>query len=206
MGGIGREVAPFVRVDAEVEEFLGSVVGDRIAVLVCDHAVVFVGVNEGGMRPLGGRFFEERDKAATIEAQAIGGSARECEKRRIKVNTLDETLAHSRRFSRRVNEQRDAVSDMVNRVLAPQAVLGEVVAVVAPKDDDRVVRLAGFLERGEDAPDLRVRIRHAGEIALDEFASFVVSHAFVPFRGVLAHAGADVLLKHFALCALGQFR
>src|SRR5690606_16814826 len=54
------------------------------------------------------------------------------------------------------------------RVLPGDPLLAEMPAVVAPDDDDRVLREPALLQRIEDAPDLRVDEAGAGEVAADE--------------------------------------
>lgn len=87
--------------------------------------------------------------------------------------------------------------DFVGGMLAPFAVVAEVVAVVAPEDDDGVFGEAGFIECVDKVTDLRVHVADRGAIAVDEFAGFGVVEIFDIARDVgvifqLAPAGAIV--------------
>ena len=68
------------------------------------------------------------------------------------------------------DEEGDAVGLFVVGVLGPDAVVAEVVAVVAPEDDDGVLGEAGAVEFVEDPADLGVHVAEGGVVAVDELA------------------------------------
>ena len=73
------------------------------------------------------------------------------------------------------HDQRRARGPLEQRLLHPLATLAEMVAVIAEKDDDRVVRQLQPIERVEHAPDVGVekrdgRVVGACRLALPFFA------------------------------------
>jgi len=61
-------------------------------------------------------------------------------------------------------------------VLAPPGVLAELPAVVAPQDNDRLVRQAQPVEFVEDATQLRVHVADGGVVAMFELARQIVGN------------------------------
>ena len=76
------------------------------------------------------------------------------------------------------DDERDVGGDLVGGVLAPFAVVAEVVAVVTPEDDHGVLGEAGFIEGRDDAADLGVHVADGGAVAVDELAGFGVVEFF----------------------------
>ena len=91
------------------------------------------------------------------------------------IEQLDDPGRTARPPSRRGNNHRDARPDLEQRVvLRPLPLLAEVVAVVAPEEDDRRVAEAELVQLGEHAADVPVGEAGAGPVgALQKIANCV---------------------------------
>ena len=184
---VQREVRPLVRVPAQVVEFLRAVgVVDVAPVLGAHRMVVLIVRRDGGPRARGFRVLQLRREAVAFDSLARRQVA-EFEQRRINVEQLHGlTAPRGRRHARPGKDERHARRAFPQRVLARDAFLAEVPAVVAPEHDDRVPAAARGIERVEHAADLRVHKARAREVGAHE-------------RPPLAHAA-----QH-AQARLGQF-
>ena len=81
--------------------------------------------------------------------------------------------ADARLHAGRNDDERHARAFLEKRLLRPQAVLAELVAVVAGEQNDRVFIEVQFLESREHAADLRIHPRGRGVIGAAGFASLV---------------------------------
>src|SRR3954451_12748971 len=77
-------------------------------------------------------------------------------------------------LSRDADDKRHACGDFPVRALVPSAVLAELIAVVAPEDDQGVFAQAEAVELGDDAADLGVGVADAREIAVNGLALYLV--------------------------------
>ena len=69
---------------------------------------------------------------------------------------------------RRGDDEGDSSGEFVVVGFGPDALFAEVDAVVAPEDDDGVVRQAELIEFVEEAADLGVDVAHASVVAVAE--------------------------------------
>ena len=76
--------------------------------------------------------------------------------------------------ARRFDDQRGVHRGLEAAVLAPECMLAQVPAVVAPKYDDCVVGQAEAVELVEQLADLGVGIAHAGVIAVNQIAGRII--------------------------------
>ena len=164
MPGIGREVVPLVRVGDEVEELVarGLGIADQLPAVAPDHALhvreraegravspVLPAAEDGGHAP-------PLDPLGDLDAGQVAD-------RRIEVAEVDlGAPALPLGEARPGDDQGHADGVLVHVLLAVQAVAADRQPLVAREDDDRVVRLAGLLQGGQDAADLRVHVRDHG--------------------------------------------
>lgn len=88
----------------------------------------------------------------------------------VDVDELDQGVAAAAAAAhpRRADDQRRVQRGVEGAVFAPQAVLAELPAVIAPEDHDRAVAQLPFVEGGEDASDLRVGVARGGLVAVNQ--------------------------------------
>ena len=183
--GVVAEVVPFVGVFFEVVEGGTCFFGKGEAVAVGDEAVAAFGTGVGDVVPVGiwgGGVVEEGGEAVAVELDgAGGGDACEVENSGVEVGVVDDVLgALAAFYAEGFDDEGGAHGDMVGGVFAPEAVVGEVVAVVAPGDDDGVVVEAFVFEGLDDFAHLGVYVAGAGHVATDEFLGGLVIDALVP--------------------------
>src|SRR5262249_52566221 len=85
---------------------------------------------------------------------------------------------------------REGGGAVVIGVFAPHAVIAEMPAMVAPDDDDGVLRQFQFIQGIQQLSELRIHITHRGVIAVNERARF-----FIVQRSDLGNVG---ILSQFA--------
>src|SRR5690606_15434116 len=72
--------------------------------------------------------------------------------------------------ARPCKDQRDARRLLHIGVLGPDAMIAEMIAMIAPQDDDRIIRKPFAFERLQHLADLDVDIGNAGIIAVQQLA------------------------------------
>jgi hypothetical protein len=97
-------------------------------------------------------------------------------------------------LARHGDDQRHTGTLFKQAHLLPEAVLSQVVTVIAREDDDRVVGQVESLECIEDASDLRVHERDTGEIRLHGLPAQLVVQQFVLLLVASKGCGRKVLL------------
>ena len=106
---------------------------------------------------------------ALAVASGDGWQAGEIEKRGEDVDALHERRGRlAPAHAGGGNDQRDPGRLLVVGVLAPQTVVAEMPAVIAPQDHDRVVGETGVIEGVEEFAHLRIHEARGGVIAMDQ--------------------------------------
>ena len=204
-GGVfGGEVLGFEGVGLVVVEFEFGI-GDRSAgFFPFDHAVaggadgaaeeVVAGVDvDDAVAGFGGGVGEDGGEAFAVEAFA-GGEAGEFDQGGVDVDGFDEGGGFGvLSFAGGGDDEGDAGGLLVVGVFAPEAVVAEVPAVVAPEDDDGVGGEGGGVQGVEDEAELGVHVGGGGIVAVDEAAGGgVVDVAFFGHVAVLAEFAAEL--------------
>ena len=144
-----------------------------------------------------GRIAQQRDERAAVERGGRRQVAQLAEGRE-QVDALHDPGrgGPGRTHPGYADDQRRPQGFLEQRVLAPDAVLAQVPAVVTPQGDDRVFAQAQLVEPCEHPADQRVDVGHAGR---------VVPTQLVRVGGVLARVAAvvGVLVEHLAAAVPG---
>ena len=183
MLGLGRDVDGLVRVADLVVE-LGGV--DGIVVPVAPEgqapAVIADAVTHERFAGVAARILADGDGTHGgggvvqhgLEADAFDvlglGQAAEVREGGVDVDELGEREALAARglLAGGADDQRRPRGDLKVGVLVPESVLAELPAVVAPEDDDGIVRQAFLLEGVQHEADLRVHVADGGVVTVTE--------------------------------------
>src|SRR5258706_1910437 len=180
MAGIVDQVFVFLRIGLIVVELSALVAVVPFGVTVASGAYTVAGelaapdLRESGPVPFRRRIIEERPEtdAGKIFRRR---EAAQISEGRIKVHKLYGALAGFAvaAGSGRDDDQRDAGGVLKEALLHPKAMFTEMVAVVAPEHDDRIVPKFEPAHGVNEAPDLRVHEGDGGVIGLLAFAGLI---------------------------------
>ena len=112
------------------------------------------------------RIIKHRGNVFSLEA---GGhcEAAEARDRGIEIEQFDQRIADRRLLARDADDERHPRGLIAQADLRPEIVLTKMITVVAGEDHNRVVRLAGFFQRGEHLAHLRIHVGDAGIISAE---------------------------------------
>jgi len=172
--GLRGHIGPFVGIVDHVVEFLAAIGINNVAPLFAAHSVVaLVVTGDGGTLAFRRGIFELRRQADAFQVIAFRQTS-ELDERRIDVEQLGGLIAALTCGDARAGkDERDLRAVIPEAVFAGDLFLAEMPAVITPHDDDGVIAMAGLIERGEQAADLRIGEAGTREVAADEVAPLV---------------------------------
>ena len=157
----GHRIASLARVFGETE-------------LVRSNRVTVLEASNGCFLPRQVGLLHQRDEAAALQVVGKRQTGKFAQGR----VDVDE-LSQSRRLfatvdPRGLDDQRGVHRRLETAVLAPEGMLAQVPAVVAPQDDNRVVAQIQPIKFVQQLANLGVGVAHTGVIAVDERAGLLV--------------------------------
>ena len=203
--GFDREALDFARVFLVIVEFeavcacipLGVAPALRADATAHDHgrqAIIGGAQNlrDSAAVPLTSRVVQKRAQALSVEFR-WRRELSEISERGVKIDEFDDALANTSipAASRGSDDERSASAFFEEGAFLPNAeMLAEVVAMVAPQDDDGVVGELQTVERIEHATDLRINEGNAGAVGLQGLAAGEFVEAVVR-RGIVVSECGD---------------
>jgi len=158
--GLGRQVVHFVRIGLKVEQ-LGLVdlrIADQLPAIGADRSLHVAIGGEGAVADLGGIAPQHGHQALAVQARRYRHAA-QLAHGRIHVEQIGDGLRFTLGDSPSGKHQRHVhATELVQVLLAQQAVLAQRKAVVAGHDEQGVVQLAGLAQGLEHAAHLGVEI------------------------------------------------
>ena len=173
--GLGGEVGPLVGIVLMVVEFFAAVgVLDVAPAFGADSVVALVVGGDGGAGAGGLGIFELGKEADAFEVVARGEAA-EFDEGGIEIKEFGGLFAAAIFVDAGSGEDEgDAGGAFPECIFAGDGFFAEMVAVIAPDDDDGVIGLAGLFESIEEPTDLGIDEAGGGEVGADEVAPLIV--------------------------------
>ena len=185
MRWIGSEVSRFLRIACHVKQLRACVAGVPLDVAIRRraHRVAVPDLRERVRLDRARRIFEERTEAVALD---LGRRRQpgEVGQGSIEIDELGKAGGHATvaRRARRGNHERHARALLEQAGLLPQAVIAQVVAMVAGEDDDRAIREPQSIERLQDHADLCVHQARGCAVGPNRLALARVIQSCLPPR------------------------
>ena len=164
---VGREIILVPRIVVRIE-FVGAVVISNVTIIMRANGVVSRTFgHQGGATPRSIRILEKRDQRGSIVI-SLWRKPSEFDEGRIDVDQADRSTANRTRLghTRSHDDKRDMVGLFPQRELHTTLLVAEVISVIGPQDDDRIISAAGCIQLVEQTPDHLIRVIGGGLVAL----------------------------------------